>query len=336
MTATPARSDGRVLLPIRTKLGNIVNRWVLPDNPNVVREQVQPAVAVTPVAPEVVVPVTPTIPKSFDIYAGSTCSCCGAAYWRATPPAGPEVVWDDERIQRAYDVSGEKVNMAYYLSQAKAYEGHHKNYPTEGYDRQVETYRRRAEECSFEVYKAQKKYLGTTRISRTKNANLTTYGVAICDSPFNDFTVCTPGGMYLKKTYEPVNTAEDTIDAFETPKFTPAQLGRDAGISTWGAGGAYPFPDDESVYLLGGMSASVNAGPYMLAGCRKAGVKPGTRALAIFNQTQRNSNRGTIDSIAAAGFTEVLRTGNSNHPGHSTLYIYERVIQEGDYDALKS
>lgn len=322
MTTEAYEKRGELIrAPIRTKLGNVVMRWVRPDNANIVVERR----AAVPVPEPVVVPDAPTFPESYEVLSVPVAGCCGATYLRAY--RGPEkpVEWSPERIEQAWNSSWKPAYDRYvrYAEDMKK----QKRFGEERY------YRDSAEMYNLKRYTDQKVYLkpvGTTaRVEKTPG---TGSGVTISPDPFDGFMLKTPAGWYLRCDRDPVNTKTDeAVEPNEVPEFKSTSTRNDVYASA-----AMPFKDDNMSWCLNGMREGQHSGYSMMAACKTANIPVGAKVLAIFNQSQHNSN-GTVTprSVAAAGFRLVLKTGNHNHPGYSTLYIYERVIQKGDYDEIK-
>lgn len=306
------RRGDLIRAPIRTRLGNVVMRWVRPDNPNIVVRPETPA----PEAP----PPQPEFASEYQ-YSSYNCHCCGAAFYRAVKDEGP-IEWTPERIKQVWIDSGSQRQYEYWQKYVdNAYGLGNKDY-----------YRKLQTQYSLEVFTSKKNYLNTHKRGVVPAGSVVSNGITMCPDPIKKHTVISPGGIYVRKEYEPANSRTDDVFEVAPKPIIPEKYRRQSVYET---GGGFAFPDDTSVVLLGVVYPGRYAGVSLLRGAQALKAPVGCRVLAIFNQDQRNaSGKITPQAIADAGFHEVIRTGNSNHPGSSTLYLYERVIQEGDYDAL--
>jgi len=315
MTAEPVyeRRGELIRAPIRTALGNVVMRWVRPDNANIVVER-------RPAEPAKEVPPPPPAKKMYEYCSGGIGGCCGATYFRAIDPPVEEE-WSDERIKAAWEKA--------WGSTFRLYERYVQSYGAGSRDGQY--YADMAKAYSLESWTIKKKYL-ESRYGRVIYPTVPHgQGITVSPTPFDGYTLLTPAGWYLRCDRPPVNNKTDeAVEPNEKPTF------KKGGTRQTYAVARQAFTDDKMSWHLTGMLEGQHSGYSMMAACKMAKVPTGAKVIAIFNQGQHNSN-GTVTprSVAAAGFRLVMKTGNHNHPGHSTLYIYERVIQEGDYDEIE-
>lgn len=318
MTTDAYEKRGELIrAPIRTKLGNVVMRWVRPDNANIVVERR----AAVPVSEPVTVPDEPKFPELYEVLGSSVAGCCGATYLRAAPAGKNVETWTPEAIEAAWCTD--------WYPLVQVYERYGKDYGPD--TSHGEYYAELVKQYGLETYTAKKQYLRRNTSSSTMDNPCSGNGVTISPDPFKGFTLKTPAGWYLRCDRDPVNTRTDeAVEPNEVPTF------KVNGKRYACASASMPFTDDNKSWCLTGMLEGQYSGYSMMAACKKANIPVGAKVLAIFNQGQHNSNgKVTPNSVAAAGFRLVLKTGNHNHPGRSTLYVYERVIQEGDYNEIK-
>lgn len=318
MTTEAYEKRGELIrAPIRTRLGNIVMRWVRPDNANIVVER-RPAV---PVPAPVVTPDAPEFPKLYEMHESAVAGCCGATYFRAAPPQKEPEPWSDDKIKAAWEKD--------WKGSHDLYVGYVATYSPGSKDGKY--YQTVADQYTLEAYTAKRQYLKRYNVNSIVTTPGPGAGVSISPDPFYGFTLKTPAGWYLRMDRDPVNTKTDeAIEPNEVPTFKVNDNYYCYALA------AQPFKDDNKSWCLTGMIEGQHSGYNMMAACKNANIPVGAKVLAIFNQSQHNSNGlVTPRSVAAAGFRLVLKTGNHNHPGHSTLYVYERVIQEGDYNEIK-
>lgn len=343
---------GLIRAKIRTLKGNEVWRWVKPDNGNIIEitkkdvEKVlvadktvvpevkvivpDPVVVTTPKVEAVPGPVTPT-----HVYKNSSYpSCCGASFFvpelAKGAPEHTDAEWSEMYEQslykRQFDMYDRYIATARLDSDKRYYESLKPTYSLE----------------AFKEY--------TLRNTQKGSSNPTSPGIAVCPVEFPRSTQ-TPGGLWVRQDRDPVSKADK--DHFEPAVVVDFEaliplclrdLSKDLQHIHY-AWGNNPFKYDLAAYgfdqrfkLFVGMDSTNRYGVHPSAivlklwrNIIKGGVKEGDHVQFIMNQSQRNANGYTVPkAYAAAGFREVLRTGNSNHPGESTMYLYERVITAQD------
>jgi hypothetical protein len=325
---------GLVRAKIRTLKGNEVWRWVKPDNGNII-ERATAAEPKVIVEEKIVVPPEPLAapPPAAQFKTHSYPSCCGASFVQriANPKTRTEEEWAE----------------LYAKSQAKYY---HDTYLERSKTARAVSDRRYYEETAKAYTLEAWKTSEALRINGYGTTNPTSPGIAVSMTEFPGATQ-TPGGIWVRQDRAPVSKAEK--DHFEPAvvvdfeALIPLCL-RDmdkgvANIRTVCARNPYKvaitsYGFESRFHLFVGLGIYSGYGVHPAALVLRlwhnivaSKVKAGDHVQFIMNQSQRNSNGYTIpQAYAAAGFREVLRTGNSNHPGESTLYLYERVITEQD------
>jgi len=357
-------AKGLVRAQIKTLKGNTVWRWVKPDNPNIVG-------AVKTVAKAAVEAVKDTTRKAVEAVkdiideaqvsdwepgfkAVGFPSCCGASILQPQKATNggkkTEAEWQAE-----WECSYDYQQYHTYIRSAENYESKIKGttdtYYIGQWQRYVKDYRAAAE--STYSLQAFIKKGGQTRGGATVK-DYKSPGICISAEKFPN-SKRTPAGLWVRQDRAPVSKAKD--DHFEAA----AVVDFDAVVKYAGhyATQYKAYMDSKSsganYHILTGMDCGPGLGlklwktmapgkqlpGYNIYNDASKNVKflgsweVGDVVVFILNNSQRNGHGvQTPKNLAAAGFTETLRTGNTNHPGSSTLYLYERTLTAADIEGM--
>jgi len=163
-------------------------------------------------------------------------------------------------------------------------------------------------------------------------------GLAISNAPLEGFTESPSGRLWWRRDRAPVNRTSRVLKPHPKPPegaappefwahfngFRPSKTPFDdhyhfVGTSFYSPRTCrhYGFEETEPEQWAAGVLQ------------RLEGLAPGTLATCILNHSQRHGKRPSMAGaqvMQMAGFTEVCRTGNVNHPGSSTIYLFEKVV----------
>lgn len=324
--AAEMAEKGLVRAQILTLKGNKVWRWVKPDNPNIVGEVIAATKAVVKAVKEVVKPAEPRMFTTLEFP-----GCCGAQILDPVPEPTTERDWEAEYAKSTWS--------QYY----KTYKDNADAYEKQGSKVNAQYYRDHAENYSLEAFI---KKDGNTGGGAPHDGSKAGYGIMTSSAPFPKSSK-SPAGIFYRKDRDPVNEAKDDyFDAaavvdFDKIKKTTVftrnycipygpMYGNGAFTVLVGASGGTELPH----ILWSAIWKGKATDKYNSYNSRTAGTepfKPGDVVVFIANNSQRNSDGKKVPKLLAeAGFTEVVRTGNRNHPGTSTIYLYERKLTEAD------
>lgn len=346
---------GLVQRKIRTKLGNVVTRWVKPDNPNIVNEaapaaparQARRRAAGAPRAAEIVPALVEPAKVEYDwTYVGYP-GCCGGRILIATPKKGDTKT--DEELTKEWEAT--YYGRAYYEASKRSLKSAEvalehlvktgRNLPEYRYfrraelERSVRSYKASVNRYSLEEVLRTRKIYGNDWLSFV-DPKKPLLGVTLSKIEFPGSTK-TPGGLFVRADKEP-----GTSNSFRAIGKRVAEVDLVKHLNPR-LGSAHNFSDsrgrtlaesEPSFVCMWGMGTGYSTVASLWASikARHRYLTAGTVITFIANHNQNNAYFDKI--FNEAGFECVLITGNSNHGNSSVLYLYEHVLTQSELDAL--
>ena len=275
--------------------------------------------------------VKPAVPApqqdKFEYTSVNVSGCCGAQY-----VVRRDAVFDrndEEAMRKRYRTTSWFLTRENYVEEVRRLEARHAGAAAIG------SIKRLLERYSFEAWIKE----GCPDANRWW-PQIPAYspGLAISNVPLEGFTEAPSGRIWWRRDRAPVNKTSRVLSPHSKP---PEGVTPPGFWANYGAFRPSKTPFDDHYHFVGtSFYSPMTCRHYGFAETqpeqwavgvlqRLEGLAPGTLATCILNHNQRHGRRPSMvgaQVMQMAGFTEVCRTGNVNHPGSSTIYLYEKVV----------